>query len=204
MSCDDLIAAFCLRFDSNLEIHATMSKDMIIDNFIARALSAAPAKTTHPQPNAKPKILQSTEYMVVQETLWYRGCNPARNNQPISSVTSANRSIKNAVPSTPPVTPLSGRWSSQQSPNFVLVFTGESAPADLMKFRTIFTDFFGRGSTNAPQEGYMCMMPDHVPIIREDDGSLPSEAHLLEEMCLQLQHVTGCCMLQLQACMPNR
>jgi len=52
--------------------------------------------------------------------------------------------------SNPPISLLSGRWSSQLSSNFVLTFAGTPSNDDVLKFSSTLCSPFGPGSSIMP------------------------------------------------------
>ena len=80
------------------------------------------------------------------------------------------------------VTLLSGRWSSQLSHNFVLVFAGQPTNDQVYKYRAILTAPFGPGAHLVPQKGYVRMQLHSVPLTRGSNGRPVSTSTLMSEI----------------------
>ena len=79
------------------------------------------------------------------------------------------------------VTLLSGRWSSQLSHNFVLVFAGQPTNDQVYKYRAVLTAPFGPGAHLVPQKGYVHMQLHGIPLVRGSNGRpVPSSALMSE------------------------
>src|SRR5579863_10710773 len=94
--------------------------------------------------------------------------------QDIASLTTPNAS--------PELQVLSGCWSSQSSPNFVLIFAGKPESKIVMKYRHSLTRYFGAGCRLAPQTGYTRVMLNHVRVALNEDGCLPDHEVLKAEL----------------------
>lgn len=179
MSQDDLLSLLRLRFNCTDKISPTLDKSFIVDSILARAAKEAP-----PPPKTKPKArpLQTTEFTVIRPSV---PGGPQECQQAADLVVRSLRTrmqLQHGRNSPLPVSLLSGRWSSQSSPNFVLIFSGQPSTKAVMQFHRVFLDYFGERSTIIPQSGYARMIINLVPISREVDGSLPSPHTILSEM----------------------
>lgn len=179
MSREDLLSLLRLWFNCTNRISPTLDKSFIVDSILACA-----AKETPPPPKTKPKArpLQMTEFTVIRPSV---PGGPQECQQAVDLVVRSLRTrmqLQHGHNSPLPVSLLSGRWSSQSSPNFVLIFSGQPTTEAVMQFRQVFLDYFGERSTIIPQSGYAHMIINLVPISREADGSLPSPHTILSEM----------------------
>ena len=80
------------------------------------------------------------------------------------------------------VTLLLGRWSSQLSHNFVLVFAGQPTNNQVYKYHAVLTAPFGPGAHLVPQKGYVRMQLHGVPLVRSSNGRPVPTSTLLSEI----------------------
>ena len=175
-----VINAFNLRFGARVSgRHQT--KEGVIEAYLAKAATSTSAPTKPAAP-PKPKAIQQTEFTVIRNPL-VRGLARPRADAP-HVVRHLQTCLRQKFPkgTPPPVELIGGRWSSQTSPNFVLTFSGQPSNADVIRVREVFIGYFGPGSTLAPQRGFAKIMLNRVPIVRNEDGSLPSSSQLQEEL----------------------
>jgi len=78
---------------------------------------------------------------------------------------------------------IGGRWTSQTSRNFVLMFNGNPSLDDVLRLRSIFTKVFGPHYSIVPSKGYTRVVLNSVPTLRDTMGDpLPSAADLRVEL----------------------
>ena len=178
MSREDLLSLLRLRFNCTDKISPTLDKSFIVDSILARAAKETPP----PKPKPKARLLQTTEFTVIRPII--PGAPPELHQAAdlVVRTLKTRMQLQHGRSSPLPVTLLSGRWSSQSSPNFVLIFSGHPPTEAVMQFCRVFTDYFGERSTIIPQSGYARMLINLVPIPRSEDGSLPSPSDILSEM----------------------
>jgi len=170
-------------------VKATTSKDTIIASYVARI--HAPAKLPVAPKLPTPKAITSTQYTVVHN-LSSAGLTHAnaKNTDTAPLVCWLQHAIRQQFLSDQklPVDLISGRWSSQFSSNFVLIFNGQLGNAAVMWCWEVFFDVFGLDCIIVPQYGYSHILLNGVPVCRLDNGSLPTP----DELCSELQ-VNGLC-----------
>ena len=170
------------RFGTHVK--ATTSKDAIIASYVARV--HAPAKLpVAPKPPA-PKAITLTQYTVVRNpSSAGLTCINAKNTDTAPLVRRLQHVIRQQFPSDQklPVDLIGGRWSSQFSSNFVLIFNGQPGNATVMRCREVFFDAFSSDCVIVPQYGYSCILLNGVPVCRCDDSSLSTP----DELCSELQ-----------------
>jgi hypothetical protein len=86
------------------------------------------------------------------------------------------------VPGAPPTQMLSGRWSGQDNMNFVVVFNGNPAHNDILKFLPIFHSYFREDCLLALVVGYSCILINGIPICCELGQPLASGDQLFNEL----------------------
>jgi len=102
---------------------------------------------------------------------------------PAAIVRSLQTHICQAFPgSPPPITLLSGRWSSQLHSNFVLTFSGQPSNNDVLHFRHVLCSPFRPGASILPQRGYTRISIGFVPIIYDAQGNRPTSEALTAEL----------------------
>ena len=170
-------------------VKATTSKDAIIASYVARV--HAPAKLPAAPKPPTPKAITSTQYTVVRNpsSAGLARIN-AKNTDAAPLVRRLQRAIRQQFPSDQrlPIELIGGRWSSQFSSNFVLIFNGQPGNAAVMRCREVFFDVFGSDCVIVPQHGYSRILLNGVPVCRLDDGSLSTP----DELCSELR-VNGLC-----------
>ena len=184
---DQILNAYELRFKKRVDPqHRNASKEAFINAYISAlaaeaALITAPTKPAQPaqtRPRARPVV--TTEFTITRRPV--AGTISKPNADPADIVRALQRSIRQAYNGTPPpVTLLSGRWSSNLSHNFVLTFSGTAANNDVLRLRKELLAPFGPGASIVPQRGYTSVMVKSVPTIRSE-GYLPDAKSLLEEL----------------------
>ena len=133
MTKDQIIGAFQMRFGSCLPQRLT--KMALIQCYIARSQATA---TSHPQPqppaNDKPKVIQLTEITVI----WDSSAVSLSQTRELAdaSVRQLQQELHRAraLNEKSPLSLISGQWSAQNSPNFVLIFAGQLELDLIMKY----------------------------------------------------------------------
>jgi len=111
---------------------------------------------------------------------------------PAAIVRSLQTAIRQAFGNNnPPISLLSGRWSSQLSSNFVLTFAGMPSNDDVLKFSATLCSPFSLGSSIMPQKGFTQVIVHSVPIVysnrvQPDSKTLSSEL-ARNEACVGLR-----------------
>jgi hypothetical protein len=83
----------------------------------------------------------------------------------------------------PPITLLTGHWSSNLTSNFVLTFAGNPKPELVYKFeKAILATHFDYSFQLAPNYGYTKLAVFGVPCLRDQHGNLPPSDHLRVEL----------------------
>ena len=173
------INAFNARFSGNYSL-ADITKEGIISAYLSRV---APPPRPRNQPGKIP--LHTSEWTVVRSSTLPDAGAPRgdaatiirRIRQDIAGVTAPN--------TVPEIQLLSGRWSSQISPNFILIFADKPDAKLVMKYRHHLLRPFGAGCCLAPRTGYTRVMTNRIRTMRTADGfdgALPTHATLVEEL----------------------
>ena len=183
MTKDQIIGAFQMRFGSRLPQRLT--KTALIQRYVTRSQATA---TPNPQPqpptNDKPKVVQSTEITVIRDS---SAVSLSQTREPADArVRQLQQELRRAgaLNEKSPLSLISGRWSAQNSPNFVLVFAGQPELDLIMKYRRVLVAPFGPGCSIAPQRGYSRILLNGIPIIRNLDGSPPNQKQLFDELAI--------------------
>ena len=155
-----------------------LDKSFIIDSILAWATKEAPP----PKPKPKARPLQTTKFTVIWPTI--PGAPPEHHQAADLVVCTLKTHMQLQYGHNSPllVTLLSSCWSSQLSPNLMLIFSGQPSSEAIMQFRCVFLDYFRDRSTIIPQSGYAHMLINLIPIPHSEDGSLPSSSDILSEM----------------------
>jgi len=141
--------------------------------------TAPPAN--HSKPRARP--VSTMEFTITRDpsTVTLQG----PRGDPTAIVRSLQTSICQAFTGgPPPITLLSGRWSSQLHSNFVLTFSGQPSNNDILRFRHVLCSPFGPGASILPQCGYTHISIGFVPIIYDAQGNCPTSEALTAELKL--------------------
>jgi hypothetical protein len=127
-----------------------------------------------------PEALATTEYVVILD---HSAHTPSSlHTIDPSKFVRATQDRLRAVKS--PLNLLSGRWSAPNSfrKNFVFVFAGKLAFADISKFDQILFDPFGPRCRGVPNLGFASVMFNGVPCFRGANGAYPDSRSLLVEL----------------------
>jgi len=155
------------------------------DAYVAKR-DQAQARSCKPRPT--PVI--TTEYTIMRSPSACTLQKPKGN--PAAIVRSLQTAICQAFGNNnPPITLLSGRWSSQLSSNFVLTFSGMLSNDDVLKISSTLCSPFGPGSSLVPQKGFTRVIVHSVPIVYSNGVQPDSKALSLElahnEVCIGLR-----------------
>ena len=172
---DQVIAAFNARFVPRLNSRRT-SKDQAVAAFLEQASRPAPSSPPPPRP------VHKTEFTLVYDTRAGDLSGPSgRRGDAASYVRSIQHHIKLA--GTKQAEVIGGRWTSQTSRNFVLMFNGSPSLDEVLRLRSIFTWVFGPHYSIIPAKGYTRIVLNSVPTMREAVGDpLPTAAVLRAEL----------------------
>ena len=174
---------FNLHFNTNISQRTKMTKDALIASYIAKS-NAPPVPPTTPKPQV-PKVLTTTQYTIVRNPMT-AGLHKVTqwSHDQVLVVCTLQRVLCQhfSSASRPPVELIGGRWSSQFSSNFVLIFNGQPGNANVIKCRQVFYDFFGADISIVPQVGYSRVLLRSVPVCRDSEGQLPSSKVLASEL----------------------
>ena len=152
------------------------------DAYVAAQMAkTSPTDTaTARQPRPRPHPVSTTEYTIT--------CNPSTRSiqQPKIDPAAIVRSLQTAIcqangGANPPITLLSGRWSSQLSSNFVLTFAGTPSIDDIVRFSKTLCSPFGPGSSLVPQRGFTRVII-HSVLVVYSNGVRPSPKILSREI----------------------
>ena len=174
---------FNLRFNTNISQWTKMTKDALIASYIAKS-NAPPTPPAPPKPQA-PKILTTTQYTIVRNptTTGLHKVTQWSHDQALVVHTLQRVLCQHfSSASRPPVELIGGRWSSQFSSNFVLIFNGQPGNVNVMKCRQVFYDFFGADISIVPQVGYSRVLLRSVPVCRDSEGNLPLSEVIASEL----------------------
>ena len=182
---DQLINAYEVRFDCRVTSRSTSKLALIIayKKALATQVSVAPAapappKPTTTRPRARPLI--TTEFTITRNpsTRALQGLKP----DPAVIVRSLQTAIRQAYQgSNPSVSLLSGRWSSQLSSNFVLIFAGQPSNDEIFRLRDTLLRPFQPGASLLLQRGFTRIILHSIPVVRTN-GDVPSSDELLAEL----------------------
>ena len=135
MSREDLLSLLRLCFNCTDKISPTLDKSFIVDSILARAAKETPS----PKPKPKACPLQTTEFTVIRPTV---PSAPPEHHQAADLIVRTLKTrmqLQHGRNSPLPVTLLSGRWSSQSSPNFVLIFSGQPSSDVMIDLKISFS-----------------------------------------------------------------
>jgi len=213
LSPTEIINAFEIRFRSKV-ISRTAGKDTLINMYLRFAkddpyarqvipvgqadayvaqrdqAQAQAQNQTRPRRQPRPTPVVTTEYTIMRSPSARTLQKPK--GDPAAIVRSLQTAIRQAFGNNnPPISLLSGRWSSQLSSNFVLTFAGTPSNDDVLKFSSTLCSPFGPGSSIMPQKGFTRVIIHSVPIVysngvRLDTKMLSSEL-ARNEVCVGLQ-----------------
>jgi len=150
------------------------------DAYVAnRDLKAADAQSKARR-RPRPTPVATTEYTVMRSPSARTIQKPK--GDPAAIVRSLQTAIRQAFGNNnPPISLLSGRWSSQLSSNFVLTFAGTPSNDDVLKFSATLCSPFGPGASIMPQKGFTRVMVHTVPIVCSN-GAQPDSKMLSSEL----------------------
>ena len=186
-----LITAYETRFHTKVNA-PNASKESIkfaYKHALNHEASAAALSTTNSAPpqqarpnRPRPRPVVTTEFTITRDPA-ARALGGACGD-PAAIVRSLQTSLRQTgIPSSnPPVTLLSGRWSSQLSSNFVLTFAGQPSNDSILRLRKILCSPFGPSSTLIPQCGYTRVAVHSVPVLYDENGNRPSSDDLWKEL----------------------
>lgn len=184
---DQLLNAYEVRFNckvtsrnaSKLALIIAYTKALASQTPVPIMTNTASPKPTNSRPCARP--LMTTEFTVTRDpsTRALRGPQP----DTAAIVWSLQTAIRQAYSgSNPSVTLLSGRWGSQLSSNFVLTFAGQPSNDDIFQLWGTLLHPFQPGASLMPQHGYTRVILHSVPVVRTNNGVVPSSEEILAEL----------------------
>ena len=155
------------------------------DAYVANC-DKAPTRSRKPRPS----LVVTTDYTITRSpsSRTLQGLK----GDPAAIIRSLQTAIRQAFGNNnPPITLLSGRWSSQLSSNFILTFSGMPSNDDVLKFSSTLYSPFGPGSSIVPQQGFIQVIVHSVPIVysngvRPDSKSLSAKL-ARNEACISLR-----------------
>jgi len=135
-----------------------------------------------PVPPPAPKPILKMEFTLVYDT--YAGDLSApsgRRGDAASYVHTIQKHVKDA--GTKQAELISGRWTSQTSRNFVLMFNGNPSLDKVLCLHSTFAQVLGPHYSIIPSRGYTRVVLNSVPTMRETLGTpLPSAVALCAEL----------------------
>jgi len=173
-----VINAFNARFTPKLGLR--VPKDRAIAAFLDRASRPAPGPAPPPRPITK------TEFTLVYDTCAGDLSTPSgRRGDATSYVCAIQKHVKDA--GTKQAELIGGRWTSQTSCNFVLMFNGNPSLDDVLHLRSTFAHVLGPHYSLVPSRGYTRVVLNSVPTMRKSLGApLPSAADLRSELACNI------------------
>jgi len=169
-----VINAFNARFTPKLGLK--VSKDNVVAAFLD--------KSSRPVPNAPaaPKPITKAEYTLVYDSRAGDLAAPSgHRSDAVSYVCSIQAHVCNA--GTKQAELIGGRWTSQTSRNFVLMFNGNPSLDDVLHLWATFTKVFRPHYSIVPSKGYTWVVLNSVPTMKEAlDDLLPSASDLRIEL----------------------
>jgi len=162
------------------------------DAYVANRDKNQNQKQNQPRCRPRPTPVVTTEYTIVRSPSAHTLQKPK--GDPAAIVRSLQTAIRQAFgDNNPPISLLSGRWSSQLSSNFVLTFSGTPSNDDVLKFSSTLCSPFGPGSSIMPQKGFTRVIVHSVPIVYSNgvrpDSKLLSSELARNEACVGLRVV---------------
>jgi len=169
-----VINAYNARFSPKLGLH--VPKDCAVAAFLDKASRPAPSPAPAPRP------INKTEFTLVYDTCTGDLSAPSgHHGNAASYVRAIQKHVKDA--GTKQAELIGGRWTSQMSRNFVLMFNSNPSLDDVLHLRSTFVRVLGPHYSIVPSHGYTCVVLNSVPTMRELLGApLPSAAALCTEL----------------------
>ena len=196
LSKQEIINAFEIWFCSRVH-SVTASKEALINMYVRFAARDPHANQVVPVGQADAYVAQNTNRnpgrtklhptLVVTTNYTVTWSPSACTLQgPKGDLVAIVRSLQTAIRqafgnNNPPITLLSGRWSSQLSSNFVLTFSRTLSNDNVLKFSSTLCFPFGLGSSLLPQCGFTQVIVHSVPIVYSN-GVRPDSKLLLTEL----------------------
>jgi len=209
LSNQEIINAFKIRFRSRVHSR-TAGKEALIGMYLCTAkknlhtdqvvlvgqadtyVANRDNKTTR-RPRPQPTPVVTTDYTITRSPSARSIQGPK--GDPAAIVCSLQTAIRQAYGNNnPPITLLSGRWSSQLSSNFILTFSGTPSNDNILKFSSTLCSPFGLGSSIVPQRGFTQVIVHSVPIVYSN-GVRPESKALSAELARN-EACTGLCIIQ--------
>jgi len=174
LSREQVVRAYNARFSPKLGLR--VSKDRAVAAFLDKASCPVPDSPPAPRPITK------TEFTLVYDTRAGDLSAPSgRRGDAASYVRAIQQHVKNA--GTKQAELIGGRWTSQMSRNFMLMFNGNPSLDDVLRLRSTFAWVLGPHYLIVPSRGYTRVVLNSVPTMRELLGApLPSAADLRTEL----------------------
>jgi len=171
---EQVINAFNAHFSLKLGLH--VPKDRAVAAFLDRASRPAPGPAPTPRPITK------MEYTLIYDTCAGDLSTPSGHRGDAASyVRAIQKHVKDA--GTKQAELIGGRWTSQTSRNFVLMFNGNPSLDDVLCLHSMFAHILGPHYSIVLSCGYTCIVLNSVPTMRELLGApLPSATALHTEL----------------------
>jgi hypothetical protein len=172
MSRAQLLAAYHAKWGKKLT-NTNLTIPAIVNLYLTKPLTQKSQPTKAPSPSLTTDyLLIRTSPVLLQE--------PKRGNQ--GTITQdLQRAIRQSTVPSNGVSLLAGRWQGPNSHNFVLTFASSPPMEAIFRLRKILTDPFPP-CLLAPQKGSVRVLLNAVPIIRDENGNLPSEQDIRQEL----------------------
>ena len=171
---DQVIRAYNARFSPKLGLR--VPKDRAVAAFLEKASRSVAAL-----PNAPKPIIKMEFTLVYDSRAGDLAAPSGRRGDAASYVRAIQKHVKDA--GTKQAELIGGRWTSQTSHNFVLMFNGDPSLDEVLRLRSTFARVLGPHYSIVPSCGYTCVVLNSVPTMCEMLGApLPSAAALHAEL----------------------
>ena len=172
-----LVSLFNTRFPTGPRIPQRATKEVAVTTFLLR-LQEPQTRETRPTP--PPKAISKTEFTL---SLDPKAPAPQGQRGDAASLVRQVQQLVKASGSNVKAELIGGRWSSQASRNFVLVFNGNPTYESVLSLQHILVRVFGSAYSLTPARGYTQVILNSVPTMRDTPSSpLPSAQTLRDEL----------------------
>ena len=173
-----IVSLFNTRFPTGPRIPCNASKEAAVTTFLLRMQEPSPSTPTHAPP--PPKVISKSEFTLSQDPSSPGPSGTCSDavllvRQVQGLIRSSGANVKAEL--------IGGRWSSQSSRNFVLVFNGNPTFELVLSLQHIFARVFGSAYSLTPARGYTRVILNSVPTMRDSPSSpLPTAQELHDEL----------------------
>jgi len=161
-----IVSLFNSRFPTGPHIPRNASKEVVVTTFLLCMQEPMPSTLTHVSPPLK--VISKTEFTLSQDPHSPAPsglCGDATSlvHQVQGLIWSLGANVKAEL--------IGGRWTSQSSCNFVLVFNGNPTYEAVLSLQHIFAHVFGSAYGLTPACGYTRVILNSVPTMRDTPSS---------------------------------